>query len=187
MFRTSSTTTRDRNLQFRGAVSTGGSPLDSFAFSPVFMCNLVRRAPQNLEKVAKNPVDKIASNPVTSVAVVVFSALKCTETDRKHVFEKRGLPLPCSGSFPCRTLLAITWTPYRSHSGPKARSPPKSLSKARKPWSENRELRSWQRRGLSRQVSRGAWKRRINRELEARMAHKPWIREGPNREVQTVN
>ena len=40
------------------------------------MCNLVRRAPQNLEKVAKNPVEKIASNPVTSVAVMVFSALK---------------------------------------------------------------------------------------------------------------
>ena len=30
--RTSSTTTRDRNLQFRGAVSTGGSPLGSFCF-----------------------------------------------------------------------------------------------------------------------------------------------------------
>ena len=27
--RTSSTTTRDRNLQFRGAVSTGGSPLEA--------------------------------------------------------------------------------------------------------------------------------------------------------------
>ena len=39
------------------------------------MCNLKRRAPQNLEKVLKNPVEKIASNPVTSVAVVVFSAL----------------------------------------------------------------------------------------------------------------
>ena len=37
ILRTRSTTTRDRNLQFRGAVSTGGSP--------VFMCNLVRRAP----------------------------------------------------------------------------------------------------------------------------------------------
>ena len=45
------------------------------AFSPVFMCNLARRAPQNLEKVAKNPEEKIASNPVTSVAVMVFSAL----------------------------------------------------------------------------------------------------------------
>ena len=44
------------------------------------MCNLVRRAPQNLEKVAKNPVEKIASNPVTSVAVMVFSAL--TKSDR---------------------------------------------------------------------------------------------------------
>ena len=43
-----------------------------FAFSPVLMCNLVRRAPQNLEKVAKNPVEKVTSNPVTSVAVMVF-------------------------------------------------------------------------------------------------------------------
>ena len=85
--RTNSTTTRDRNLQFRGAVSTGGSPLDFFAFSPGFMCNLVGRAPENLEKVGKNPVEKIASNPVTSVAVMVFSApslatsrLQCTLT-----------------------------------------------------------------------------------------------------------
>ena len=46
-----------------------------FAFSPVLMCDLVRQAPENLEKVAKNPVEKIASNPVTSVAVMVFSAL----------------------------------------------------------------------------------------------------------------
>ena len=38
-------TTRDRNLQFRGAVSTGGSPRDFLFFSPVFMRNLVRRAP----------------------------------------------------------------------------------------------------------------------------------------------
>ena len=30
--KTSSTTTRDRNLQFRGAVSTGGSPLDYLLF-----------------------------------------------------------------------------------------------------------------------------------------------------------
>ena len=32
MFRIDSTTTRDRFLQFRGAVSTGGSPLDFFLF-----------------------------------------------------------------------------------------------------------------------------------------------------------
>ena len=32
LVRTSSTTTRDRNLQFRGAVSTGGSPLDFLLF-----------------------------------------------------------------------------------------------------------------------------------------------------------
>ena len=56
-----------RRLHWR--LSTG-----FFAFSPGSLCNLVRRAPQNLEKVAKNPVEKIASNPVTSVAVVVFSA-----------------------------------------------------------------------------------------------------------------
>ena len=30
--RTRSTTTRDRNLQFRGVVSTGGSPLDFLLF-----------------------------------------------------------------------------------------------------------------------------------------------------------
>ena len=58
-----------RRLHWR--LSTG-----FFAFSPGSLCNLVRRAPQNLEKVAKNPVEKIASNPVTSVAVMVFSALK---------------------------------------------------------------------------------------------------------------
>ena len=32
IFRTRSTTTRDRNLQFQGAVSTGGSPLDFLLF-----------------------------------------------------------------------------------------------------------------------------------------------------------
>ena len=49
------------------------------------MCNLVRRAPKILEKVAKNPVEKILSNPVTSVAVMVFSALRSAEapTDPK--------------------------------------------------------------------------------------------------------
>ena len=35
--RTSSTTTRDRNLQFRGAVSTGDSPLDFCLFSSVYV------------------------------------------------------------------------------------------------------------------------------------------------------
>ena len=35
LFRTRSTTTRDRNLQFRGAVSTGGSPLDYLLFLQV--------------------------------------------------------------------------------------------------------------------------------------------------------
>ena len=31
------TTTRDRNLQFRGAVSTGGSPLDFLLFSSIYV------------------------------------------------------------------------------------------------------------------------------------------------------
>ena len=56
------------------------------------------------------------------------------------------------------------------------------LSTARKQWTEKVA-----KKGLSRQVSRGAWKRRINRELKAKMAHKLWIREGPNSEVQRVN
>ena len=51
-----------------------------------------------------------------------------------------------------------------------------------KPWTE------WLvKRGLLRQLSRGAWKRRINCEVEAKIAHRVWIREGLNREVQTVN
>ena len=37
LIRTSSTTTRDRNLQFRGDVSTGGSPLDFCFFSSSYM------------------------------------------------------------------------------------------------------------------------------------------------------
>ena len=37
VFRASSTTTRDRNLQFRGAVSTGGSPLDFCFFSSIYV------------------------------------------------------------------------------------------------------------------------------------------------------
>ena len=40
-------------------------------------------------------------------------------------------------------------------------------------------------------VERGAKsslkKEHFYRESEAKKAHKPWIREGPNREVQTVN
>ena len=42
-------------------------------------------------------------------------------------------------------------------------------------------------KGLPRQVSRPACKRRRNRELEEKIAHKPCIRERLNREVRTVN
>ena len=63
------------------------------------------------------------------------------------------------------------------------RNPPKFIYKKNpRPWTERLVNK-----GLSRQVSRAAWKRRTNRELEAKKEHKPWIREGLNREVQTVN
>ena len=48
-FRTHLPTTRDRNLHFRGAVSTGlfdFSPVDFFAVSPGFLRNMVRNSPQ---------------------------------------------------------------------------------------------------------------------------------------------
>ena len=45
-FRTRSTTTRDRNLQFRGAVSTGGSPLDFFVlFLQYFSAQFSKTSP----------------------------------------------------------------------------------------------------------------------------------------------
>ena len=47
MLRARSTTTRDRNLQFRVAVSTG-----FFELSPGSLCNLERKSAQNVEKVA---------------------------------------------------------------------------------------------------------------------------------------
>ena len=59
--KTRSTTTRDRNLQFRGAVSTGiseFSPVDFFLVLQVYSasrCNLVRKLPQNVEKIARFP------------------------------------------------------------------------------------------------------------------------------------
>ena len=44
-----------------------------FSFSPGFLCYLVRKPPQNVEKIARCP--KKAQNPVTSLAVMVFSVL----------------------------------------------------------------------------------------------------------------
>ena len=63
----------------------------------------------------------------------------------------------------------------------------KGISRARKPWSANRELRCWQKKGAVETGVKSGLKRRINRELEVKRAHKPWIREGLNREVQTVD
>ena len=71
--RTSSTTTRDRNLQFRGAVSTGGSPLDFFCFfSRIYVQFGKTSPPKSGESSEKSSGEKIASNPVTSVAVMIF-------------------------------------------------------------------------------------------------------------------
>ena len=57
--RTRLTTTRDRSLQFRGAVSTGFffefSLVDLFPSSPGLLCSLVRKSPQNVEKIARSP------------------------------------------------------------------------------------------------------------------------------------
>ena len=44
--RTNTTTTRDRNLQFRGAVSTGGSPLDFFLFRQVLCAIWLEETPK---------------------------------------------------------------------------------------------------------------------------------------------
>ena len=56
--RTRSTTTRDRNLQFRGSFSTGffGIFFSGFScFSPGFLCNLVRNPSQSVEKIPRFP------------------------------------------------------------------------------------------------------------------------------------
>ena len=73
--RTRSATTGDRNLQFRGAVSTGFSPVDFSPYSPgLLLCALVRKWTQNVEKIARFPGgEKRAQNAVTSLAVMVFS------------------------------------------------------------------------------------------------------------------
>ena len=67
------TTTRDRNLQFRGIFSTGflnfSSGLSSF-FSRFSVC-LVRKLAQNVKKIAEFPGGE--KDVVTSLAVTVFS------------------------------------------------------------------------------------------------------------------
>ena len=60
LIRARSTTTRDRNLQFRGAISTGFffsffSCGLFFAFSLGFLFNKGRKSPQNVEKIARSP------------------------------------------------------------------------------------------------------------------------------------
>ena len=66
--------TRDRNLQFRGAFSTGFFVFLQriFPLSPGLLCNLVRKSPQNVEKIAHFRVEKNAQNSITSLAVIFF-------------------------------------------------------------------------------------------------------------------
>ena len=67
LLRTLSTTTRDRNLQFRGAVSIG-----SFCFFSSFYVQFSKTSPLKSGESSENPVEKIASNPVTSVVVMIY-------------------------------------------------------------------------------------------------------------------
>ena len=61
-FRTSSTTTGDRNLQFRGAVSTGGSPLD-FLLLLQYLCAIsYKTSPLKSGESSENPVEKIVKS-----------------------------------------------------------------------------------------------------------------------------
>ena len=65
-----------------------------FKFSPVgfcpflqgFLCKLVRKPPQNVEKIALFPGGEIAKSPVTSLAVMVFSVRVLV------IFRKRASP-----------------------------------------------------------------------------------------------
>ena len=101
--RARSTTTRDRNLQFRGAVSAGFFGIftsGSFPFSPSFLCNLVRRSPPNVEKIARSRV-------VMSVAVMVFRSRnwdareppECGKARESGLFLEALENTPCTGNF----------------------------------------------------------------------------------------
>ena len=78
VLRTRSTTTRDRNLQFQGDVSTGFfkfSPLDLFSLSPAFLCNSVRRFSPNVEKIARFLGGEESTDLVTSLTIKRGTAL----------------------------------------------------------------------------------------------------------------
>ena len=55
--RTRSTTTRDRNLQFRGIFSTGLLEFSPgiFPLSPDFLCSLIGNRPETSRKIARSP------------------------------------------------------------------------------------------------------------------------------------
>ena len=95
MVRTRSTTTRDRNLRLRGAVSTG--PFSNFLQR--MFCSFSRLSVQFSQDIAPKcgqilpdfRVEKKAWNPVTSLVVMVFSIPKwgCINSTKK--FEEEDL------------------------------------------------------------------------------------------------
>ena len=91
----SSTTTRDRNLQFRGVVLEALSWIFCF-FSSIYV-QFSKTSPLQSGESSENPVEKIASNPVTSVAVMVFSALKICSTLFRQFSRGTSFPAPCGG------------------------------------------------------------------------------------------
>ena len=99
---TRSTTTRDRLICNFGVLS----PLDFLEFSlPLFssfLCSLVRKSTQNVEKIARFPGgEKNAYNPVTSLAVMVFSVLPYRARDIFGTL--RPSPEKTTCSLPCRS------------------------------------------------------------------------------------
>ena len=113
--RTRSTTTRDRNLQFRGAVSTGFFFVNFLRWIFPFLqvdCNLIRKSPQNVEKLPQFPGGEKEWNPGTSLAVMVFSVPKFSGFS-KHAF--REVPF----GFRRGTVPGATLVPPRPQECPK--------------------------------------------------------------------
>ena len=141
--RTRSTTTRDRNLQFRGAVSTGFLNFIHqwmfFTFSPGLLCNLVIRGRHGgVEKRGgwktsrMTPLPKRGFGPPSYGAFSnplrcqcsVFPVQKCTTEQTRSSF---GGVQKFSGE---RVLWYVFLPPYVLHtsiSRPKVRKPPQNM------------------------------------------------------------
>ena len=69
-----------------------------FPFSPGFLCNLVRKSSQNVEKIAR------CSTPVMSLAVMVFSVLNVKFLKRMVIVETISLPMETLCTYVCLSL-----------------------------------------------------------------------------------